>query len=60
MYLTYFLDNIFNQILLKPDAIMANLVIIPVKNLASIKVISNLGSFVCVCVSWFFFGTVLL
>ena len=45
MYLTYFLDNIFNQILLKPDVIIANLAIIPVKNLASIKVISNLGSF---------------
>ena len=60
MYLTYFLDNIFNQILLKPDVVIANLAIIPVKNLASIKVISNLGSFVYACVSWFFFGTVLL
>ena len=53
-------DNVFSQILLKLDEIMENLAIIPVKKLASVKVISDLDSCMCVCVSWLFFGTVLL
>ena len=50
-------DNVFSQILLKLDEIMENLAIIPVKKLASVKVISDLDSCMCVCVLALFWNS---